>query len=61
MPIYEPTASYGHVGRKPFRAPVTLVRDLGDGQGRRSIRVDAQFFGWELLDAVPRIREAFRL
>ncbi len=61
MPIYEPTASYGHVGRKPFVAPVTVVRDAGDGQGRRSIRVDAQFFGWELLDAVPRIREAFGL
>ena len=22
---------------------------------------DVQFFGWELLDAVPRIREAFAL
>ena len=42
-PIYEPTAAYGHMGRKPF------VRD------------GIQFFGWELLDSVDRIREAFGL
>ncbi|MCR5277646.1 MAG: methionine adenosyltransferase [Bacteroidales bacterium] len=40
-PIYEPTAAYGHMGRKPY---------VKDGM---------QFFGWELLDSVDRIREAF--
>ena len=42
-PIYEPTAAYGHMGRKPF------VRD------------GIQFFGWELLDSVDRIKQAFSL
>ena len=42
-PIYEPTAAYGHMGRKPY---------VKDG---------IQFFGWELLDSVDRIKEAFGL
>ena len=42
-PIYEPTAAYGHMGRKPY---------VQDG---------IQFFGWELLDGVDRIRQAFSL
>ncbi len=40
-PIYEPTAAYGHMGRKPY---------VQDG---------IQFFGWELLDGVDRIKQAF--
>ena len=42
-PIYEPTAAYGHMGRKPY---------VQDG---------IQFFGWELLDSVDRIKQAFSL
>ena len=42
-PIYEPTAAYGHMGRKPY---------VQDG---------IQFFGWELLDSVDRIKQAFGL
>jgi S-adenosylmethionine synthetase len=42
-PIYEPTAAYGHMGRKPY---------VQDG---------IQFFGWELLDSVDAIKEAFGL
>ena len=42
-PIYEPTAAYGHMGRKPY---------VQDG---------IQFFGWELLDSVDRIKQAFAL
>ena len=42
-PIYEPTAAYGHMGRRPY---------VKDG---------IQFFGWELLDSVDRIKEAFGL
>ena len=42
-PIYEPTAAYGHMGRKPY---------VKDG---------IQFFGWELLDSVDRIKQAFAL
>ena len=54
-PIYEPTASYGHMGREPYVKRMTLVRD-----GREVVQ-DVQFFGWEKLDAVDAIRTAFGL
>ena len=54
-PIYEPTSSYGHVGRKPYQEVVTLVRN-----GKKTEEV-VQFFGWELLDEVERIRKEFNL
>lgn len=54
-PIYEPTAAYGHVGRRPYQDVVDIVR-----HGRRSQEV-VQFFGWELLDSVERVKEAFDL
>lgn len=54
-PIYEPTASYGHFGRKPYCANVRLRRD------GREVTECVQFFGWELLDSVGRIKEAFGL
>jgi len=42
-PIYEMTASYGHMGRDPF---------VKDG---------IQFFGWEKLDEVEKIKKAFNI
>ncbi len=54
-PIYEPTAAYGHVGRKPYRAEVELIRD------GKTVKKEVQFFGWELLDSVPAVKEAFKL
>ena len=54
-PIYEPTASYGHVGRDPYKASVTIRRNGKDVQEL------VQFFGWELLDSVDMIKEAFNL
>lgn len=54
-PIYSPTAAYGHMGRKPFRQVMTLRRE------GREVRSEVQFFGWELLDSVPAIRQAFAL
>ncbi len=50
-PIYTPTAAYGHMGRTPYTKAVTV-------QGKRKI---VQFFGWELLDSVSRVKEAFGL
>lgn len=52
-PIYEPTASYGHMGRKPYTKAVKLIRD------GKEVEKLVQFFGWELLDSVPKIKEAF--
>ena len=54
-PIYEPTASYGHVGRKPYTKSVKVIRD-----GKEVTKV-LQFFGWELLDSVDRVKTAFCL
>ena len=54
-PIYEPTAAYGHVGRKPYKATVTLIR-----HGVKTQEY-VQFFGWELLDSVDMIKKEFNL
>lgn len=54
-PIYEPTAAYGHMGRKPYRKGVKLIR------GGKQVEKNVQFFGWELLDSEDRIKEAFGL
>ena len=54
-PIYEPTASYGHFGRTPFQRKMKLIR------GGKEVEETVQFFGWERLDAVAQIREAFGL
>lgn len=52
-PIYEPTASYGHVGRKPYTKIVKVIRD------GKEVEKTLQFFGWELLDSVDKVRKAF--
>lgn len=52
-PIYQPTASYGHMGRDPYTQEVEIVRD-----GEKVVK-NLQFFGWEKLDAVEKIKAAF--
>jgi len=52
-PIFRPTAAYGHMGRDPYEAEVTVYKD-GKPQQKT-----VQFFGWERLDAVDMIREGF--
>ena len=54
-PIYEPTAAYGHVGRKPYQEFVEVYR------GGVKTQEVAQFFGWELLDSVGIIKKEFNL
>ena len=54
-PIYEPTAAYGHVGRKPYKDFVEVIRD-----GKKTQEF-VQFFGWETLDSVDMIKKAFGL
>jgi S-adenosylmethionine synthetase len=52
-PIFEPTAAYGHMGRDPFEQEVTLI------QNGKEVTKKVQFFGWEKLDYVDRIKAAF--
>ena len=54
-PIYTPTSSYGHVGRTPFKAPVTVF------ENGKPVEKTVQFFGWELLDSVEKVRKEFEL
>lgn len=54
-PIYEPTAAYGHMGRDPYQAEVTVMRN-----GKKVTKM-VDFFGWEKLDYVDKIRKEFAL
>ena len=54
-PIYSPTAAYGHMGREPYEAEVTMFLD------GRETRETVRFFAWEALDAAPALRKAFGL
>ena len=55
-PIYAPTAAYGHIGRDPYSAPVTLI----DAHGNAYTKT-VDFFGWEKLDMVDEIRREFAI
>ena len=54
-PIFRPTAAYGHMGRDPYEADVTIYH--GDKPQQKRV----QFFGWEKLDMVDPIKKAFKL
>lgn len=54
-PIFRPTAAYGHMGRDPYEGEVTVYKN-GKPQQKK-----VQFFGWEKLDYVDKIKEAFAL
>ena len=55
-PIFLPTAAYGHMGRDPFEDTVTVY----DAAGRKC-KKKVQFFGWEKLDMVDKIKKEFAL
>ena len=59
-PIFEETASYGHFGRQPEVKPVEVFyKDkttyVKDGKTYK----DVEFFGWEKLDLVDKLKKAF--
>ena len=54
QPIYEETASYGHVGRTPQVVEKTFL----DGNGNLFTR-RVELFTWEKLDRVDHIRKCF--
>ena len=56
LPIYEETAAYGHMGRKP---EVVDKHFKSFYNGDKTVRVE--LFRWEKLDYVDKIREAFGL
>lgn len=64
-PIYSETAKYGHVGREPFvrEVEVNYVSvEEKDGkiiETRVPTKKQVQFFGWEKLDYVDKLKSAF--
>jgi S-adenosylmethionine synthetase len=54
-PIYLPTASYGHFGREPFKKQIPIIEN-----GKEIIK-EIEFFTWEKLDAVEKIKTEFGL
>ncbi len=55
-PIFEATAAYGHFGRRPYTELVRFVGDRG-----KEFAKEVEFFGWERLDEVERIKAEFGL
>jgi S-adenosylmethionine synthetase len=54
-PIFLPTAAYGHMGRQPYTAQVTILKN---GAPEKK---DVEFFAWEKLDFVDKIKKEFNL
>lgn len=55
-PIYEETAAYGHMGRKPK----TVSKKFVDTQGNEVVH-EVELFTWEKLDKVDFIKELFNI
>jgi len=52
-PVFLPTASYGHMGRKPYTEVVKVMQE------GKEVEKEVQFFGWEKLDYVDKVKAAF--
>ena len=52
-PIFEPTASYGHFGNRPYTQAVKFIENGVE------VEREVEFFGWEKLDAVESIKSEF--
>ncbi|MGC9151459.1 MAG: methionine adenosyltransferase [Microbacter sp.] len=55
-PIYEETASYGHMGRTP-----QIIKKKFTSRYAPTVEMEVELFTWEKLDYVEKIREAFSL
>lgn len=66
-PIFEQTASYGHFGRDPYTKEVEVSYNADDTnfkENRNGVDVYTKmvdFFSWEKLDYVEKVKEAFDL
>ncbi len=55
-PIFKETAAYGHMGRKPYTKTISYKKNDGE-----EITKEVEFFAWEKLDYVDKIKESFNL
>lgn len=67
-PVFLKTASYGHFGRDPFVADVDVYYEVPgskpvkvNGNGKKVYTKKVEFFAWEKLDYVDKIKEEFNL
>ena len=67
-PIYQPTASYGHFGRDYFTKAVDVFYPVKgsnptrvNGNGKEVYQKKVDFFGWEKLDYVDKLKKEFGL
>lgn len=68
-PIFQPTASYGHFGRDPFSSDVEVYYDGAKDKSVLTKEVNGvkkhfkkvEFFAWEKLDYVDKIKKEFAL
>jgi S-adenosylmethionine synthetase len=54
-PIFLPTASYGHMGREPYTEKVLV------GTNGNQVEKEVEFFAWEKLNYVDKIKAKFGL
>lgn len=54
-PIFRATAAYGHMGREAEKRAVTFSTN------GKSFKKDVEFFAWEKLDFVDRLKKEFKL
>jgi len=66
-PIFSETAAYGHMGRDAHKIPVEVnfvelkETDAVKEEIRRKTEVEFEFFTWEKLDYVDKVKQAFGL
>jgi S-adenosylmethionine synthetase len=67
-PVFLKTASYGHFGREPFTEAVDVYYEVAgskpkslNSNGKKSYQKKVEFFSWEKLDYVEKIKEEFNL
>jgi S-adenosylmethionine synthetase len=67
-PVFLPTASYGHFGRESYTKDVEVYYEVPgskpktiNGNGKKSYQKKVEFFAWEKLDYVEKIKKAFKL
>jgi S-adenosylmethionine synthetase len=67
-PVFLPTASYGHFGRDSYSKTVDVYYKVPgskpkahNGNGKMIYQKKVEFFSWEKLDYVDKIKKAFKL
>jgi len=67
-PVFMPAASYGHFGRENVVKEVEVFYEVPgskprivNGNGKKAYMKKVEFFAWEKLDYVDKIKEAFKI